>query len=167
MRVLDGSMVFPSILLLIALLASLGPSAVNVFVALAVVYTPSIARLVRGQTLALRHQPYVESARAIGLRDRLILRRYVMANALSPLIVECTFVIAFAVISEASLSSLGAGVAPELPTWGNMLRDGQRFLQRAWWLALFPGTALVTTILTLNLLGDGLRDALDPRARGR
>ena len=167
MRVLDGLMAFPSILLAIALLASLGPSTVNVFVALVVVYTPAIARLVRGQTLVLRQQPYVESARAIGLRDSAVLRRYVFANALSPLIVQCTFVIAFAIISEASLSFLGAGVPPQTPTWGNMLRDGQRHLQRAWWLAVFPGAALVTAILTLNLLGDGLRDALDPRARGR
>jgi peptide/nickel transport system permease protein len=167
MRIMDGLMAFPSILLAIALMASLGPSTVNVFIALVVVYTPSIARLIRGQTLVLRQQAYVESARAIGLRDHTILRRYVFANALSPLIVQCTFVIAFAIISEASLSFLGAGVPPETPTWGNMLRDGQRVLQRSWWLAVFPGAALVTTILTLNLFGDGLRDALDPRARGR
>jgi peptide/nickel transport system permease protein len=167
MRVLDGLMAFPSILLAIALVASLGQGAINVFIALTVVHTPAIARLVRGQTLALRNQPYVESARAIGLRDHEVLRRYVFANALSPLIVQCTFVVAFAIISEASLSFLGAGVEAELPTWGNMLRDGQRLLQRAWWLALFPGAALVTTILTLNLFGDGLRDALDPRSRGR
>ena len=95
-----------------------------------------------------------------------ILRRYVFPNGLSPLIVQCTFVVAFAIISEASLSFLGAGVDPETPTWGNMLRDGQRVLQSAWWLALFPGIALVLTVLTLNLLGDALRDALDPRSEG-
>jgi peptide/nickel transport system permease protein len=167
MRVMDGLMAFPSILLAIAIMASLGPSTLNVFIALVVVYTPTIARLVRGSTLALRRQPYVESARAIGARDHLILRRYIFANALSPLIVQCTFVVAFAIISEASLSFLGAGVNPETPTWGNMLRDGQRVLQRAWWLSVFPGCALVLTVLTLNLLGDGLRDALDPRARRR
>jgi peptide/nickel transport system permease protein len=160
-------MAFPSILLAIAIMASLGPSTVNVFIALVIVYTPTIARLVRGSTLVLRQQPYVESARAIGMRDHVILRRYVFANALSPLIVQCTFVIAFAIISEASLSFLGAGVPPETPTWGNMLRDGQKVLQRAWWLAMFPGIALVITVLTLNLLGDGLRDALDPRSRRR
>lgn len=167
MRVMDGLMAFPSILLAIALMASLGSSTVNVFIALVVVYTPSVARLVRSQTLVLRQMTYVESARSIGLRDASILRRYVFANALSPLIVQCTFVIAFAIISEASLSFLGAGVPPEEPTWGNMLRDGQRVLQRAWWLAVFPGVTLVTTILTLNLVGDALRDALDPRSRGR
>ena len=167
MRIMDGLMAFPSILLAIALMASLGPSVINVFLALVVVYTPSVARLVRSQTLVLRQMTFVESARAIGLTNGAILRRYVFGNALSPLIVQCTFVIAYAIISEASLSFLGAGVPPEDPTWGNMLREGQRVLQRAWWLAVFPGVALVTTILTLNLLGDALRDALDPRSRGR
>ncbi len=167
MRTLDGLMAFPSILLAIAIMASLGPSAINVFIALVVVYTPTIARLVRSTTLVTKEQAYVESARAIGMDDRGILIRYVYANGLSPLIVQCTFVVAYAIISEASLSFLGAGVDPETPTWGNMLRDGQRVLQRAWWLSVFPGAALVLTVLTLNLLGDGLRDALDPRARRR
>lgn len=167
MRIMDGLMAFPSILLAIALMASLGPSTVNVFIALVVVYTPTVARLIRSQTLVLRQMTYVESARSAGLSDAAILRKYVFANALSPLIVQCTFVIAFAIISEASLSFLGAGVPPEEPTWGNMLRDGQRILQRAWWLAVFPGFALVSTILTLNLVGDALRDALDPRSRNR
>lgn len=167
MRALDGLMAFPSILLAIAIMASLGPSAFNVFVALVIVYTPVVARLVRSTTLVTKQQPFVESARAIGMRDRAILLRYVYPNGLSPLIVQCTFVVAFAIISEASLSFLGAGVDPETPTWGNMLRDGQRVLQRAWWLAVFPGVALVLTVLSLNLLGDGLRDALDPRARKR
>jgi peptide/nickel transport system permease protein len=167
MRIMDGLMAFPSILLAIALMASLGPSTVNVFIALVVVYTPTVARLIRSQTLVLRQMTYVESARSAGLTDSTILRKYVFANALSPLIVQCTFVIAFAIISEASLSFLGAGVPPEEPTWGNMLRDGQRILQRAWWLAVFPGLALVSSILTLNLVGDALRDAFDPRSRGR
>ena len=101
------------------------------------------------------------------MSDRAILLKYIFPNGLSPLIVQCTFVVAYAIISEASLSFLGAGVDPETPTWGNMLRDGQRVLQRAWWLAVFPGVALVATVLSLNLLGDGLRDALDPRARKR
>src|SRR5215211_6315279 len=167
MRTLDGLMAFPSILLAIAIMASLGPSTLNVFIALVVVYTPTVARLVRSTTLVTRQQPFVESARAIGMQDRTILLRYVYLNGLSPLMVQCTFVVAFAIISEASLSFLGAGVDPETPTWGNMLRDGQRVLQRAWWLSVFPGSALVLAVLTLNLLGDGLRDALDPRARQR
>ncbi len=167
MRIMDGMMAFPSILLAIAIMASLGPSTTNVIVALSIVYTPSIARLVRSAALVTKQQPYVESARVIGARDPLILRRYVFANSLSPLIVQCTFVVAFAIISEASLSFLGTGVPPEIPTWGNMLRDGQRVMQRAWWLAVFPGTALFFMVLALNLLGDGLRDALDPRSRRR
>ena len=167
MRVMDGMMAFPSILLAIAIMASLGPSTVNVIVALGVVYTPSIARLMRGTTLTMKNQPHVESARAIGARDHIILSRYIFANVRSPLIVQCTFVVALAIIAEASLSFLGAGVPPETPTWGNMLREGQRFIQVAWWLAAFPGTALFLLVLALNLLGDGLRDALDPRMRIR
>jgi peptide/nickel transport system permease protein len=167
MRVMDGLMAFPSILLAIAIMASLGPSTINVIAALTVVYIPSIARLVRGTTLVTKQQPYVESARSVGVRDHVILRRYIFANTLSPLIVQCTFVVAFAIISEASLSFLGAGVPPATPTWGNMLRDGQQFIQIAWWMAVFPGSALFILVLALNLFGDGLRDALDPRMRRR
>jgi peptide/nickel transport system permease protein len=167
MRTMDGLMAFPSILLAIAIMVALGSGAANVWLALVIVYTPNIARLMRSSTLVLKQQQYVESARSIGLRDRQILLRYIFPNALSPLIVQCTFVIAFSIIAEASLSFLGAGVNPETPTWGNMLRDGQRLIQRAWWPAIFPGTALVLLVLSLNLLGDALRDALDPRGRGR
>jgi peptide/nickel transport system permease protein len=167
MRVMDGMMAFPSILLAIAIMATLGPGSVNVWIALVIVYTPSIARLVRSTTLVIKNQQYVESARSIGMRDRLILGRYIFRNALSPLIVQCTFVVAFSIISEASLSFLGAGVDPRTPTWGNMLKEGQQFIQKAWWPAIFPGTALVLLVLSLNLLGDALRDALDPRARNR
>jgi peptide/nickel transport system permease protein len=167
MRAMDGLMAFPSILLAIAIMASLGPSAINVFIALAVVYTPTVARLVRSTTLVTKQQAYVESARSIGMSDRAILVKYIFPNGLSPLVVQCTFVIAFAIIAEASLSFLGAGVDPETPTWGNMLRDGQRVLQRAWWLSIFPGVILVLTVLALNLVGDALREALDPRSRRR
>jgi peptide/nickel transport system permease protein len=165
MRTMDGLMAFPSILLAIAIMVSLGAGAKNVWIALVIVYTPTIARLVRSSTLVLSQMQYVESARSIGLGNSAILRKYVFPNALSPLIVQCTFVIAFSIIAEASLSFLGAGVHPETPTWGNMLRDGQRLIQRAWWPAIFPGSALVLLVLSLNLLGDALRDALDPRAR--
>lgn len=167
MRIMDGLMAFPSILLAIAIVAARGASAKNVFIALTVVYVPIVARLVRGTTLVLRQQPFVESARSVGLRDHVILFRYIFMNSLSPLIVQCTFVIAYAIISEASLSFLGVGVPPETPSWGNMMRDGQKFIQSAWWMGIFPGIALFITVLSLNLLGDGLRDALDPRARER
>lgn len=167
MRTMDGLMAFPSVLLAIAIMASLGPSTINVFIALTVVFTPTIARLVRSTTLVIRQNAYVESARSIGMRDVEIMGRYIFPNGLSPLIVQCTFIVALAIISEASLSFLGAGVPPAQPTWGNMLRDGQALLQQAWWVAVFPGVALFLTVLSLNVLGDGLRDALDPRARDR
>lgn len=167
MRVMDGFMAFPSILLAIAVMAALGAKTVNVIIALAIVYTPRIARLVRGTTLMTKEQPYVESARAIGASDWRILPLYILVNSLSPLIIQSTFIVAYAIIAEASLSFLGVGVPPDVPTWGNMLRDGQRLLNRAWWLAVLPGVALFLTVLCLNLIGDGLRDALDPRARER
>jgi peptide/nickel transport system permease protein len=165
MRLMDGLMAFPGVLLAIAIVVSLGPRITSVVVALTLVYTPVIARLMRGTTLLIRELPYVEGARCAGLSDGAILRRYILANAVSPLIVQCTFVAAYAILSEASLSFLGASVDPETPTWGNMLRDGQRLLGRAWWMAIAPGTMLFLTVLALTLIGDAVRDALDPRAR--
>jgi peptide/nickel transport system permease protein len=165
MRAMDGLMAFPSILLAIAIMASLGPSTLNVVVALAAVYLAPATRLVRGATLVTRQLPYVESARMLGASDQRIMGRHIFPNVLTPIVVQCTFTIAFAIISEASLSFLGAGVPPEMPTWGNMLRDGQRLLNRAWWVSVFPGTGLFLTVLAFNLLGDALRDALDPRSR--
>jgi peptide/nickel transport system permease protein len=132
-----------------------------------VVYAPNIARLVRGLTLQNRRQQYVESARSIGMRDRDILRKYILANSMSPLIVQATFVIAFGILAEASLSFLGAGVPPQTATWGGMVSGGQARLQQAWWISVFPGSLLFLTVLAMNLLGDGLRDALDPRSRKR
>ncbi|MEX1157337.1 MAG: ABC transporter permease, partial [Thermomicrobiales bacterium] len=114
-----------------------------------------------------KRQPYVESARAIGMRDAMILRKYVFMNSISPLIVQGTFVVAFGILAEASLSFLGAGVPPETPTWGSMVSNGQPRLQQAWWVSVFPGSLLFLTVLAMNLLGDGLRDALDPRSRKR
>jgi peptide/nickel transport system permease protein len=167
MRVMDGLEAFPSILLAIAIMATLGPATQNVIVALSVVYTPNIARLVRGTTLMHRRQPYVESARAIGLRDFPIMRRYIYLNSLSPLIVQGTFVVAFGILAEAALSFLGAGVPPDTPTWGSIVSSGQPRLQQAWWISVFPGAFLFATVLATNLIGDGLRDALDPRSRRR
>lgn len=164
MRVLDGFMAFPGVLLAIAIVVSLGAHATSVVIALTIVYIPVVARLMRATTLVIKQLPYVESARAMGLRDRRIIWRYVFVNSLSPLIVQCTFIAAYAIIAEASLSYLGASVSPETPTWGNMLRDGQRLIGRAWWIAVSPGAALFLVVLALNILGDALRDALDPRA---
>ena len=167
MRIMDGIMAFPAILLAIAVMASLGSSTVNVIFALSLVFTPIVARLVRGSTLSIKQQPYVESARAIGARDYLILARHVFPNTLSPLIVQCTFIVALAIIAEASLSFLGAGVPPHVPTWGAMLRDGQDVINFAWWMVLVPGVLLFFTVLSLNMIGDALRDAFDPRSRER
>jgi peptide/nickel transport system permease protein len=167
MRFMDGFEAFPSILLAIAIMATLGPSTRNVIIALSVVYAPNISRLVRSLTLVNKNEMYVESARAIGMRNFAILRRYIFMNSLSPLIVQATFVVAFAILAEASLSYLGAGVPPGIATWGNMVSEGQAQIQRAWWISVFPGTFLFLTVLAMNLVGDGLRDALDPRARDR
>ena len=167
MRIMDGLEAFPSILLAIAIMATLGPATENVIVALSVVYTPNIARLVRGTTLMNKQQTYVESARAIGMRDFPIMRRYIFMNSLSPLIVQGTFVVAFAILTEAALSFLGAGVPPDTPTWGSIVSSGQPRLQQAWWISVFPGAFLFATVIATNLIGDGLRDALDPRSRKR
>ncbi len=167
MRVMDGFEAFPGVLLAIAIMASLGAATRNVIVALVVVFVPNVSRLVRSTTLVNKRQLYVESARAIGMRDAAIMRKYVFMNSLSPLIVQCTFIIALSILAEASLSFLGAGVPAGIPTWGNMVSEGQSYLQRAWWISVFPGTGLFLTVLAINLLGDGLRDALDPRSRER
>ncbi|MEZ4522358.1 MAG: ABC transporter permease [Thermomicrobiales bacterium] len=167
MRTMDGFMAFPGVLLAIAVVISLGARQSSVILALSLVYIPVVSRLMRGMTIVIRELPYVEAARALGLRDRVILRRYVAANAISPLIVQAAFIAAYAILAEASLSFLGASVNPETPTWGNMLRDGQRLLSRAWWMAVAPGVVLFVTVLALTLLGDALRDALDPRSSER
>jgi peptide/nickel transport system permease protein len=166
MRVMDGLMAFPAIILAIALMASLGPSLRNVVVALAVVYTPRIARIVRGSVLVVRELPYVEAARGLGAPDPTILRRHVLPNCLSPVIVQGTFIFALAVLGEAALSFLGVGAPPATPSWGNILAEGRLYIQQAPWLTLAPGTAIMATIVGLNLFGDGLRDALDPKLRG-
>jgi peptide/nickel transport system permease protein len=166
MRVMDGLMAFPGIILAIAMMASLGPSVLNVIVALGVVYIPRVARIVRGSVLVIRETPYVEAARALGIGDGRIIARHVLPNCLSPVIVQGTFIFAAAVLGEAALSFLGVGVPPQIPSWGNVLAEGRSYLQQAPWLTLFPGAAIMASILGLNLFGDGLRDLLDPKLRG-
>jgi peptide/nickel transport system permease protein len=165
MRVMDGVMAFPDILLAIALMAALGPSLRNVVIALAFVYTPRVARVVRASVLVVVNQDYVDAARAIGARSQRILARHVLANCVSPIIVQGTFVAAFAMLGEAALSFLGVGVPPETPTWGGIIAAGQLYLGQAWWISIFPGAAVILSVLALNLVGDGLRDFLDPRLR--
>ncbi len=163
MRIMDGFMAFPGIILAIAMMASLGPSVVNVIVALGVVYVPRVARIVRGSVLVIRETPYVEAALALGAHDLTVLGRHVLPNCLSPVIVQGTFIFAAAVLGEAALSFLGVGVPPQIPSWGNVLAEGRLYLQQAPWLTLFPGGAIMGCILGLNLFGDGLRDLLDPK----
>ena len=166
MRVMDGLMAFPAIVLAIALMASLGPSVVNVIVAIGVVYSPRVARVVRGSVLVLKETVYVEAARALGASDGSVMVRHILPNCLSPVIVQGSFVFAAAVLTEAALSFLGVGVPPYVPSWGNILSEGRLYLQQAPWLVLYPGAAIMLTILGLNLFGDGLRDLLDPKIRG-
>lgn len=167
MRVMDGLEAFPSILLAIAIMAAFGASVTNVILALSFVYAPNVVRLVRSTTLMTSQELYVESARVIGMSDLPIMYKYIFRNSLSPIIVQATFVVAYAVLAEASLSFLGAGVPPDIPTWGSMVSAGQPRLQQAWWASVFPGIFLFIIVLAINLIGDALRDALDPRSRKR
>jgi peptide/nickel transport system permease protein len=166
MRVMDGIMAFPGVLLALAVVTGVGPGVASVVLALSLVSTPVVGRHVRGMTLQIKEFPFVEAARCIGVPDRAILWRHVFRNATSPLVVQGTAVVASAILAEASLSYLGAGIDPEAPSWGGMLRDGQRLVDRAWWLVLAPGAALFLSVLALNLVGDALRDALDPHGGG-
>lgn len=165
MRVMDGLMAFPGILLAIAIMASLGPRVGNVIVALGVVYTPRLARVVRSQVLVLRDAPFVEAARAAGAGDFVLLARHILPNCLSPVIVQGTFTFANAVLAEAALSFLGVGAPPEVPSWGNILSEARTLMRQAPWITIFPGVAIILTVLGLNVFGDGLRDALDPKMR--
>ena len=162
-RLLDAMMSFPDILLAIALVAALGPSLVTVILALGITYAPRLARIVRGSTLVLRELPYIEAAISMGLPTWQILGRHVLLNLASPILVQATFVFASAMLAEASLSFLGVGVSSDMPTWGTMLASGREFMDNAPWLMVFPGLAIVFSALSLQLLGDGLRDLVDPR----
>ena len=165
MRVMDGLMAFPAIVLAVALMAALGPSVLNVILAIGVVYAPRVARVVRGSVLVIRETAYVEAARALGAPDAAVLARHVLPNCLSPTIVQGSFIFAAAVLTEAALSFLGVGVPPYVPSWGNILADGRLYLQQAPWLVIYPGVAIMATIFGLNLCGDAVRDLLDPKVR--
>lgn len=162
-RLIDALMAFPDILLAIALVAILGGSVINVIIALSIVYTPRIARVVRASTLVVRELPYVEAARALGSSTIYVLTRHVLLNISSPIIVQATFIFAYAMLAEAGLSFLGVGVDPSTPTWGTMINEARQFIDRSSYLILFPGLAISFSVLSLQLVGDGLRDALDPK----
>ena len=165
MRVVDAMMSFPDILLAIALVGILGSSMFNVVLALVLVYTPRVARVVRASTLVVRELLFVEAARALGAPTARVLWRHVLPNLVSPITVQGTFIFAYAVLAEAALSFLGVGVPPEIPTWGTMVAGSQAYAHQALWIVLFPGLAIIVTALSLQVLGDGIRDLLDPRLR--
>ncbi|MFB8343933.1 ABC transporter permease [Brucella cytisi] len=164
-RLIDAMMAFPDILLAIALVAALGPSLATVIVALSIVYAPRLARIVRASTLVIRELPYVEAAQSLGISTFHIMTRHVLRNLISPIIVQCTFLFASAMLAEAGLSFLGLGVSPEIPTWGTMIAAGRQYIGQADWMTYFPGFAIILSVLSLQMVGDGLRDMLDPRLR--
>ena len=167
MRIMDGLMAIPSILLAIALITLTRPGLGIVIVAIVIPEVPRISRVVRSVVLSIRSQPYVESAIAGGTRSGKLLARHILPNTLAPLIVQGTYVCASAMLIEAGLSFLGAGVPPEIPSWGNIIAQGRTFFQIAPWSILIPGAFLALTVLAVNMLGDGLRDRLDPRLARR
>lgn len=163
MRLMDALFAFPAILLAIAVVGALGPGHLNAMLAIGVVNVPVFARLTRASVLAVRGEGYVDAARAVGGTDLHILWRHILPNSLSPLLVQASVSFATAILAEASLSYLGLGTQPPLPSWGKMLEEARPFMDRGPWLAIFPGLAIALTILGFNFLGDGLRDYLDPR----
>jgi peptide/nickel transport system permease protein len=162
MRISDGLIAIPGILLAIALMAALGGSIWNVVIALTVVFTPSIARVVRSSAVVVREQAYIEAVYMQGAGHFRILWGNIAPNVLSPLLIQATFIFASAILSEAALSFLGAGIPAPEPSWGNILQASKLVINKAWWVAVFPGVMLILSVLSLNLLGDGLRDHFDP-----
>lgn len=162
-RVTEALLAIPFLILAIALAAFLGPSLVNAMIAIGVSAAPKFTRLTRGQVLAVKNEDYVQGARALGASDLRIIVRHVLPNVMPPLIVQATITIATSIIAEASLSFLGLGLQPPNPSWGSMLNTAKNFMNQAPWMSVFPGAAIFLAVLGFNLLGDGLRDALDPR----
>lgn len=165
MRGADIQMAFPFILLALAIIGVLGPSLNNMIIVFTVTGWTVYARTIRGSVLSLREKEFIEAARAIGYSDVWIILRHILPNVVSPLIVLASFEMAKIIIAEASLSFLGLGIPPSIPSWGGMLAEGREYTQSAWWIATFPGVALMVTVLGVNFIGDGLRDALDPQVQ--
>lgn len=167
MRIMDGLMAIPGVLLAIALISLAGASLTNVIIAITIPEVPRIVRLVRSVVLQIRELPYVEAAVSVGSPTYKVLLKHILPNTVAPLIVQATYVCASAVVIEAILSFLGAGTPPEIPSWGNIMAEGRSYFQFASWIIFFPGLLLAITVLAVNMLGDGLRDALDPRIARR
>jgi len=167
MRIMDGIMAIPGVLLAIALISLAGASLMNVIIAITIPEIPRVVRLVRSVVLTIREQPYVEAAISVGSPLPKILIKHILPNIVAPLIVQATYVCASAVVIEAILSFLGAGTPPEIPSWGNIMAEGRVYFQPAPWILFFPGVLLAITVLAVNILGDGLRDSLDPRIARR
>jgi peptide/nickel transport system permease protein len=163
MRLTDAMLAVPFLIVAIALAAFLGPSLTNAMIAIGIAALPTFLRLARGTVLTLKHEEYIEAARALGCSHRRIAGRHILPNMLPPLLIQSSLTVAAAVIAEASLSFLGLGQQPPAPSWGSMLNAAQRYLSQAPWMALYPGLVIFTLVMALNVLGDGLRDALDPR----
>jgi peptide/nickel transport system permease protein len=152
----------PGILLALAIIAVLGGSLLNLMIAVGISSIPAYVRITRGTVLSIKEREFVVAARALGIGDGAVILRHILPNVLAPLIVLATLGVASAIITSSALSFLGLGIKPPTPEWGNLLAEGREFLQHAWWVAFFPGLAIMLTVLAINLLGDGLRDALDP-----
>ncbi|MBE0337073.1 ABC transporter permease [Paenibacillus sp. 23TSA30-6] len=166
MRCMDILLAFPSLVLAMAIAAAMGPGLMSALIAVGIVGIPEFARLIHGQTISLREKEFVEASRAIGVTNRTILFRHILPNALAPLLVNATLGMGFAILTSASLSFLGLGVKPPIAEWGAMISEGRAYIiSGEWWIVTFPGLGIATAILGFNLLGDGLRDVLDPRLR--
>jgi peptide/nickel transport system permease protein len=165
MRAIDILFAFPAILLAIAIMAALGRGVGNAMIAIGIVYTPIFARITRGSVLTVREEDYIEAARALGAKDIHIMLRHILPNAIQPVIVETTLSLSFAILAEAALSFFGLGTQPPDPSWGRMLSEGRGYLHQSSWMSIFPGLAIMLTVMGFNFLGDGLRDALDPRLK--
>jgi peptide/nickel transport system permease protein len=165
MRIVDVMLAFPGILLALGIVAVLGPSLTSLMIAVGISSIPTYARLTRGSVLSARENLYVDAARVVGARDSTILLRHILPNVVAPVIVVSTLGVGAAILVAATLSFLGLGSQPPTPEWGRMLSEGRQYLREEWWIATFPGVAIMLTVLALNVLGDGLRDALDPRLR--
>ncbi len=162
-RAVDLLWAFPVIILAVALVAIFGAGFKNVVIAIAVAFIDDFARIIRGETLSIKEEDFTTAARALGARDREVMLRHIGPNLVAPLTVQLSFAVGIGIITESTLTFLGLGVNPTTPTWGLTLNEGRDFIRQAWWISVFPGLAIVTTVMALNLLGDGLRDALDVR----